>query len=73
MRILKYVVTLAMLGLCACGGADPGQEAAADAEAGQNRVLLDAAQAPLNRAREAEDISAERKSQLDEEINGAEE
>lgn len=71
MKSLQCVMAVAVLGLCGCGGADPGQEPEADAE--RNRALLDAAEQPLMRAREVEHISAARKGQLDEEIEGAEE
>ena len=51
------------LAISGCGGGS--------APAEDQHALLDAAQEPLDKAREVEDISAGRKAQLDEEIGDA--
>ena len=60
--LLPLVVALALSG---CGG-DAAPEGETD-----DHALLDAAQEPLDKAREVEDVSAGRKAQLDEELAGA--
>ena len=59
--------------LAACAGPDPGEVGAADEDeaSGDHQHLLEAARQPLDRARQAQDISAARKSQLDQELEAA--
>ena len=59
--------------LAGCGGPDPGDVSAADEDeaSGDHQHLLDAARQPLDRARQVEDASATRKSQLDQELDAA--
>jgi hypothetical protein len=71
MKRLQFVLIGAALALCGC--ADSGKEPAPGPESARNSTLREAVEEPLNRAREVEDISAGRKAQLDQEIEGAEE
>ena len=68
--------TVAMIGvaallLSACDGAGKETGQNAEQEPTENRALLDAAQRPLERAHEVEDIGAGRKGDLDEQIESA--
>lgn len=72
MRTLPVIMVAMALALGACGGAQESEgESEAPAEAAQNRHLLEAARQPLERARQAEEVSAARKGQLDDEIQAA--
>ena len=64
-RVLAVLALAGVLG--ACGGNEP----APAADAVDNRELLEAAQAPLERAREVEDLSAARRAELDAAIEQA--
>ena len=65
MKTIALLSSLAVaLALPGCGGKAPEEQAG-------DQALLDAAQEPLEKAREVEDISAGRKAQLDEEIEQA--
>ena len=71
MKMMPVIMTTMTLALGACDGAQQNDEAASADDSAQHRHLLDAAQQPLERAREAEDVSAARKSQIEEELKAA--
>ena len=67
MKILSLAV--AVLGLAGCG--EPADPTPAQQEETGSTVLLDAAREPLDRARQAEDLTGQRKAELDEAIDSA--
>lgn len=69
---MKKLLTIGLVAAAALAGCDSGQdEATADGEASEHRELLEAVQAPLDRAHSVEVISAERRAQLDAELEEA--
>lgn len=73
-RAIAIPMVAAALALGGCGGKNSETEKATEpaADTSQDRALLNAAQEPLDRAHEVEDIAAGRKGQLDEEIKASE-
>lgn len=61
-------VAVGLLSIAGCGGTNPPPAAPVAAD----RALLESAERPLQRAHEAEAISAGRKSDLDEKLEQAE-
>ena len=71
MNLRPWAISLAAILAAGCGGPAP-EEAASEGEPTENRVLLDYAERPLERARGVEDLSLQRKDGLDEEIGESE-
>lgn len=69
--VCRMVPRMVLIASCALAGCGKSEAPAPAADAEPEGVLLDAAREPLERARAVEDISAERKSALDEQIDGA--
>jgi hypothetical protein len=68
---VRLLLSAAILVLAACGEPDAG-DAPARTDAPENGVLLDYAQRPIERAKGVEDLSAERRGELDEQIEASE-
>jgi len=66
-KILSLAV--AVLGLAGC--AQPADHAPVQQEEAGSTVLLDSAREPLDRARQVEDLTGQRKAELDEAIDSA--
>lgn len=71
MNMARGILLAATLVLAACGGPAADQDAtpAASEEPAENRQLLDAVQAPLERAKSVGQIEAEQKRAMDAQID----
>lgn len=72
MSVSTWTTSAALLLVAGCGGPPADDGARAEAEPAENRVLLDYAERPLEKARGVEDLNLQRKGELDEDIAGSE-
>lgn len=71
MQLLRRMSSATLLLIAGCGAPAP-EDPAAEAQPAGNRVLLDYAERPLEKARDVQDLNRQRKGELDEDIAGAE-
>ena len=64
-------IVLAALGLSACSGGGDTAPVEPEPAAEPDGILLDSARRPLERAREVEDLTGERKGRLDDALEDA--